>query len=230
MAAVTFEIGTADSGNTPNTSGAFTPALNDLLIVFCIGSATVQATAALTSSVGMTFTQILRATYAASVNSIYAFVANALVSNAASQTVTFDPAPDTANGSNIFVFAVAGMTRVGLNAILQSAKQDNQAASTTPAPAFAVAALTGNVTLGGVGNNSNPAGLTTPTGWTESSDIGYNTPTTGGEVVFRNSGFTGTTITWGSTSATVFGDIILELDTSTPAGSPYYAYNQMMGA
>jgi hypothetical protein len=229
MAACTHEVDTADTGNTPNTSGAFTPVLGDLLIVFIVASATVTdpASSALTSSVGMTFTQFLRAQCAAGVDSIYGFVSDALVTNAASQTVSFAPA-DPANGTNIIVCAVAGMTRVGLAAVRQSAKQDNQAAG-TPAPAFAAAALTGNPTLGCIGNASSPAGLTFPASWTEGADIGYSTPPTGAEYIFRNSGFTGTTITWGGASATAFGSIIVELDSSA-IGSPYYAYNQMMGA
>lgn len=223
MATVTHEISTADTGNTPNASGAFTPAADDLLIVFIVASATVTdpASSALTNSQGITFTQILRAQCASGVDSIYAFVANSLVTSgqAVSQTVTFNPA-DVANGTNIFVAAVAGMTRVGIDAILQSAKQDNQAAG-TPAPAFGASAQTGNPTLGVIGNATNPAGLTPPTSWTEGGDIGYATPTTGGEYVYRNSGFTGTTITWGSASASAFGSIIIELDTSVPASNPY---------
>lgn len=223
MATVTHRVITADTGNTPNASGAFTPSLNDLLIAFVVASATVQDPGALASSIGgFTFSPILRATYASSVNSIYAFVSDALVSSATSQTVSFDPA-DTANGTVIMVCSVSGMSRVGTAAILQSAKQDNQAATGTPAPAFSANALTGNPTLGVVGNESNPAALTEPTGWSEGGDTGYNTPATGAEYVFRDSGFTGTTITWGGTSASAFGAIILELDTSAAAtGKPQF--------
>jgi hypothetical protein len=61
--------------------------------------------------------------------------------------------------------------------------------------------------------------MTPPTSWTEDSDNGYSTPTAGQESVSRVSGFTGTTVTWGGTSATAFGDIIVEIDTSSfPAG------------
>lgn len=219
----THAVGTADTGNTPNTSGAFTPAVDDLLIVFVVGSATVTDAGDTLTNSGVTFTRFLSATYAASVNAIHGYVANALVPSATSQSVTFTPT-DTANGTVIFVCRVAGMTRTGLNAIRQSAKEDNQGAGGTPAPAFASAALTGNPTLGVIGNNTNPAGLTEPTGWTEpasTGDLGYATPTTGGEYVFRDSGFTGTTITWGGTSASVFGSIIVELDSSSPPPGGY---------
>lgn len=216
MATVTLEINTPDTGNTPNTSGAFTPATLDLLIVIIAASETVTdpAASALTSSVGLTFSQITRATYRTSLDSLYMFVSNTLVTaaQAISQTVTFTPA-DTASGTNISVVSVTGMKRSGLNAIRQFAQQINQAAG-TPAPAFALAALTANAAVGAVGNNTNPATMTPPAGWTENGDLGYITPTTGLEHASINSGFTGTTVTWGSASGSTFASIIVELNTS----------------
>jgi hypothetical protein len=79
-------------------------------------------------------------------------------------------------------------------------------------------ALTGNVTLGFLANGTNPATMTEPTGWTEAADLGYATPTTGVHAVHRDSGFTGTTITWGSTTGGSTLDIILEMDTSAAGG------------
>lgn len=220
MAACTFAVGTADTGVTPNTSGAFTPAVGDLLIAFIVASGTTQAVATLTSSIGgFTFTQFAKGAYSSSANSIYGFVSDALVSSATSQSVTFDTASDGATGTVIFVFRVSGMTRTGLSAIRQFGLQDNGSASGTPTVSFnSGAALTGNPTLGCVGNSSSPAGMTAPTNWTEPAggDLGYSTPTTGGEVVSRDSGSTASSITWGGTSATVYGAMIVELDTSSP--------------
>lgn len=214
MATCVLRVGTADTGATPNTSGSFTPGSGDLHIVFVVATDTVQATATLTNSNGITtYTQFLRATYASSAHSIYGFVSDSLGATG-SQTVTFDTASDPATGTLIFVYSIGSMTKFGLSAILQSTKQDNGAAAGTPAPAFGVSALTGNPTLGCIGNNTNPAGMTPPTNWTESAsgDLGYINPATGGEVVHRDSGFTGTTITWGSTSASTFGALIVEVD------------------
>jgi len=217
-AATTHAVATASTSNaTSYASGAFTPAANDLLIAFVVASGTV-ATGTMTSSVGgQTFTKITSFAYSASANTVYAFVSDQLVS-ATSQTVTFDCTGDNATGAVIFVARISGMSRTGLSAIKQSAGQANQSASTTPAPAFGASALTGNPTLGVIGNATSPAGMTPPTGWTEnaSGDTGYSTPTTGGEYVYRDSGFTGTTITWGGTSASVFASLIVELDTSAP--------------
>jgi len=186
-----------------------------LLIGFGVGSVTSAATAQFTSSVGLTFSQFAKATYNGSANSLYGFVSDGFVTNAASQTVDFGVSGDETTGTIIFVCAVAGMPTSGLAAVRQFAVQNNGAAAGTPAPAFASLCLTGNVTLGCVGNNAAAAGsLTPPTGWTEpasTGDLAYATPSTGGEYCFRDSGFTGTTVTWGSASATVFGAIIVEL-------------------
>ena len=215
MATVTHEVGTADTDATPNTSGAFTPAVGDLLVVFVTATGTLQATATLTSSVGgFTFTQVTNQQRGTPSHSSYMFVSDALVSSATSQTVTFDTASDGATGTVIQVAAIAGVTRVGLDAIRQF-KSTTNIASVTPAVTFDAACLTGNPTLCHVANTDNPAGMTEPTGWTEASDLGHATPDNGGEYAFRNSGFTGTTITWGSDSASAWGAIIAEVDTSS---------------
>jgi hypothetical protein len=60
--------------------------------------------------------------------------------------------------------------------------------------------------------------VTEPTGWTEHADTGYNNPTSGMEVASRDSGFTSTSIIWGSNSASNWGAIIAELDSSAAGG------------
>lgn len=208
----TFAIATSSTSNTTSyASGAFTPAAGDLLLVFAMAGATTAA-ASMTDSQSLGFTKVGSAVASTSTDTMYCFVSNKFAA-ASSMTVTFDCTGDAADGCVIIVFRLAGMTRSGEGAVRQTAKQDNQAASGTPAPAFAVAALTGNPTYGGIMNSSNPAAMTPPTSWTEnaSADTGYNTPTTGAEAVYRDSGFTGTTITWGGTSATAFCSLIIEM-------------------
>lgn len=216
MATVTHLNATANTAVSPLTSGAFTPAANDLLVVFVVATGELLANGTLSSSDGLTFTKQVTTTKATA-HPLYLFVADSLA-NAVSQTVTFDDATDPTTGQIIFVAGVAGMSKTGATAVRQTAVQADQAAGGTPAPVFASAALTGNPTLGLVGNADNPAAVTPPTDWTEAADTGYNSPSTGGEYVFRDSGFTGTTITWGSTSSTAFGTITVELDAS--GGTP----------
>jgi len=215
MATATHEAITADTTTSPNTSDAFTPAASDLLVVFVVGGGLFNdATVDLTSSTALTFTQITHATFNDSTDDIYAFVANALVTDTSSQTVTVAHAPHASTGTIIAVCAFAGMTRFGLSAIKQSKIVNNRLAVDTPVIIFDAACLTGNPTICMVGNGNNPAALTAPTSWTEQGDVGFATPTTGGEYVTRNSGFTGTTVTWGSASSTRWGALGLELDTA----------------
>lgn len=213
MATVTHEIGLATTTAGPQTTAAFTPAAGDLLVVFATASGSVDATPTLTNSLGLTFTKVNSALSRASADTIYCFVANQFAA-ASSQTVTFDTPNDVNTGCIVYVAAVAGLVRTGLAAIRQSAIQNNDTAGTAPNPAFSIAALTANPCLGGMTNATNPSAMTQPSGWTEgTADLGYASPTTGGEYAFINSGFTGTTVTWGSNSATASGSVIVELDT-----------------
>lgn len=222
MAAHTPAVTTAVTTNsTSYASGAFTPAVGDLLLVYVVAGATTAAGALTGTGAGLTFSRITNALFNSNGDRIYAFVADKLVTAAASQTVTFDCTGDAADGSIIFVFRVSGLTRTGLLAVRQSGVVSNNAAS-TPAISFPAVALTGNPVSGCLGNVTNPATMTAPTGFTESAvagalgDVGYATPTHGGHAVYRDSGHTSATVTWGSASASVWGGIIVELDTSPP--------------
>jgi hypothetical protein len=218
-ATVTHLVATVNSGNvTSYPSTYFTPASNDLLVVKVIASNSTS-TGTLTSSEGLGFTRITSLSYASFAHTVYLFVANSLASNT-SQTVTFDCSDDQATGAIIFVMGVSGMSRTGSSAIRQSQVQSGTSGG-TPNPSFSSSALTGNPTVGVVANGTNPAGMTEPTNWTEASDTEYANPNTGGEYVSRDSGFTGTQITWGSSSATTsWGCIIAELDTSAASSPP----------
>lgn len=217
MAAVTHGVTLASTSNVATyTTASFTPVNNDLLVLFAVVTATAAA-GSVSDSLGGAWTQVTTAVKATSGDKLWCWIRNAL-STGAALTVTMDVTGDNGTGAVLFVARVSGMTRTGSNgAAKQSAVQSNQASGGTPAPAFPANALTGNPTLGFVANATNPATLTPPTNWTEQADVGYGTPTTGAEYVSRDSGFTGTTITWGSTSGSAFGDISVELDTSAPA-------------
>jgi hypothetical protein len=205
--------GTSGTGDRTVT---ITPAVNDLFVVFCAVNVNTNTAPTMTDDNGSgAYARVTTAQWNTSANTMSVFVRTALMTNTTSTIIT------CATGSNtsgeLVVFAISSMSRVGAGAILQSAVQANQASSTTPAPTFSASVLTANLTLGAVANATNPATLTPPTSWTEDAtagDVGQATPTLGLESVSRNSGFTGTTITWGSTSASAFADIIVELDTS----------------
>lgn len=157
---------------------------------------------------------ILKAT---SADRMYLFARNALVGNTASTIITM--APGATSGGGLSASRWTGFTRVGAALIRsitgtpQVGKQDNQAAATA-APALPAACLTTNPTIGVVFNATNPPTFTATASWTERFDNGFNTPTTGMHVQTRDSGFTGTTVTWGTASGSAFCSMIVELDAS----------------
>jgi hypothetical protein len=218
VAACTFRVGTADTGATPNTSGAFVPATGDLLVVlFCASAsaAAAQATWTVTSSIGgFTFSAVTRGGGASSTDRLQVFVSDALVSDTSSQTVTVSNTSDEGNGSIIFVYSVSGMARAGTGAIRQFKARGPELSSVGLEVVFDAACLTDNPTLVVMTNASNPAAVSPPTNWTEnaSGDLGYSNPTQGAECAHRDSGFTGTTVTWATNSASAWGAIIVELD------------------
>lgn len=216
--ATTYRTSAAGGGSsgTGNRTVTITPAVNDLMVVFCAVSVNTNTVPTMSDNNGSgTYTRVTVAQWNTSANTMSVFIRNALMVNTTSTVITCETGSNTSG--ELVAVAVSGMTRVGNNgAALQSAVQQNQAGSTTPAPAFSASALTANMTLGAIGNGTNPATLTTPTNWTERQDVGQASPNTGLEVVTRDSGFTGTTITWGGTSPSVFAAIIVELDNSSP--------------
>jgi hypothetical protein len=217
MATTTHRVNTPSTSNaTSYVSAAFTPAAGELLVIGVMAGATAVAAPTLVSSTGITFTLVDVVEIAGSTDRLYLFVADA-VATAVSMTLTFDCTGDAADGAVIMGGAVGSYGgRVGLAAIRQSIKAQNQAAG-TPALTFPAAVLTTNPTFGFVGNASNPANVTAPTGHTTLANGGYSTPTTGEAYVARLSGFTGPTLTWAGASASAFGAIAVEIDITSPA-------------
>ena len=210
MAAVTL-LGTAtfDTNSGTHTVVA-TPAIGDLIVIIAANTGNTSNALPTDNNNSGTYKQINTCVKAASVDTLKAFIRDDLISAASS--TTFTHAVGTSTGGGIAVLKVTGMTRKGLRAVLQSAIQSNQAAAGTPAPVFGAAALTGNAVIGAVFNATNPATMTPRTSFTERADVGYATPTTGLEVMSRDSGETATTQTWGGTSASAFCSLVLELD------------------
>lgn len=206
----------------PKTATLTAATAGDLIVIVCAYTGQTAAPV-ITDDQSGTYTEVLGgALKNASADAAWIFIRDALLP--ATQSTIVSAARASTTGGGMVIFRVSGMTRVGTDAVRnwattpQRGKQENQAASGTPAPALPAAALTGNPTLGFVFNATNPATLTPNASWTEKADIGYNTPTTGLEVVGRDSGFTGTTVTWGGTSGSAFASAIIELDSSAPAG------------
>jgi hypothetical protein len=216
IAPVTLLVATADTGTTPNTSGAYTPTAGSLQVVVTAARTTTDTAPTLSNSTGLTFTRgSTVATFPTVVgNALAVFVANALTSNVSSQTVTLSHAGDEAAGSVIAVLEVTGMTKTGSAAILKIGADNDRGAGNTLAMAMGGAVITGNPTIAAAINSSNPAALTAPSGWTELVDTGFATPNGGLQVSSRDSGFTGSTITYGSALADNGAGLAIELDAS----------------
>lgn len=208
MAAVVHGVTYNNTANlSVYTTAAFTPATDDLLVVTAIVTGTVSV-GSCSSSAGTTFTKVAPPTPQAGT---YLFVANSRSTNT-SQTISVDVTGDAGTGAIIHVARVSGMSRVGSSAVKQSGGVASGSAGTAPAFTFASSVLTEDPTIVTMVNTTSPAGLTPPTSWGELADSGYSTPTTGKEYASRNSGFTGTTVTWASNSATAWGASGVELD------------------
>jgi hypothetical protein len=224
--ATVAHLGTAVINTTAGSKTVTaTPTANDLVVVFTpitglTGSGpTISVTDDNSDGQG-SYTMIgvtPNRTGFSTLGALQVWVRNSLVG--ISNSTIFTANQTGSSGGGLDLFRVSGMSRAGSSAVRQSTGQSSGTAGTTPAPAFGSAVLTGNPVLAAVGNGTSPATLT-PRGspvYTEATDVGYSTPTTGFESMFISSGETGTTITWGSTSATSFASIAIELDSSAPS-------------
>ena len=193
-----------------------TPAVGDRIVLVCAhtGSTSTSATPPTDNSSDGAGTYVLIATAvkASSADTLTFWAREARIT--VSAVTIFTHNPGTTSGGGMGVIKVAGGFKFGAGLIVQSGKQDNQAATGTPTVTLAKAPLTTNGLVGVVFNSSNTATLTprASPAWTERADVGYATPPSGLEIMTIDSGETGTSIAWGSTSATEFCSMVVELD------------------
>jgi hypothetical protein len=213
MALAVTLLGTATFTTATGTKTVVaTPAVGDLIVIVTGHSGNTSAATPTDDNSSGAYTRITSALAQAGVDTLGIHIRTALIGAAVS--TTFTHAPGTSTGGGLAVFKVTGMQKTGASAARASAKQDNQAAGGTPTPVLAQAALTTNALIAAVLNATSPATLTprASPAWTERTDVGYSTPTTGLEAMSINSGETGTSIAWGGTSASAFGSLVVELD------------------
>jgi len=227
MASWRTSVAGGSTSGTGNRTVTITPAVGDLFIVCIAVAANAQdaPTCADNNANGGSYYRIDVGNWLiVAVNyRISLFVRDYALINTTSTTITGTTGSNTSG--SIIVVAVSGMDRFGKDAIRQIGTQDNQTAGGTPAPIFPVAALTGNMCIGAIGNGTNPGGVTQPASWTSRHNVGFSNDALGQVVATRDSGETNSTITWGSTSASIFASIVAELDTSKSPGE-YVGQNQ----
>lgn len=166
--------------------------------------ATVAAAPTMTNSEGTTMTLIDRQEFnAASIMCTFEAQAN---SAAASQTVTFDCTGDDGSAFIIYVWEISDF-----GSVVQIASTEG-GTDTVPAVTMGAAFDTNNCGIGMCGSNVNSTTyFTPPTNWTEDDEEGRSTPATNAEAIHRNSGETGSTITWGFTSANLWVAVVAEI-------------------
>lgn len=209
MASVSLGVPFSSSSNASSyTSGSFTPSQGDLILVLVAATATAAA-GSISSTQSLGWTNVVFATKNSSLDRLYVFVANTFASNS-SMTVTFNCTGDAATGAVLNALIISGMSRAGASAVRQSKPVNNQAAS-TPSITFDSACLASNPVVLLQANAS--TGVPSLSGWTLLDSNTYSNPTLGFGSYSVNSGFSGDTITWPS-STTAHGLIGVELDAS----------------
>lgn len=205
-----------NAGGTNTHGVSFTPAVDDLLVVV-VGLSGVAGAffPTVTCDNGITLT---RATPGA-VPRIDVWISDQKVSSAVLHTVTVDCTGDATTGQNIDVLAISGMTNLGAAAIRsgQILNQDNGTSGTTPQVVLPSACLTSNPVLFVVRAALTDPFSTPPSGWTELSDNGFDTPSVAMSCNKVDSGFTSNTITAGASVAASYGALAIEFDASAAA-------------
>ena len=217
MAIVTTVRGTVSSGTdtTAYATSAFTPTAGEVLVAFFEFETYNGGAIAVTDSQGGSWSRVTESSRTAAVDTVQCYVRNSTVS-ATSMTVTFTE-PLGAAGCNGAVFSMTGVNGSGSSCIVQSQIANDSGAS-TPTAAFSSTTATGNATLLACFNSANPSGVTSPTGWSDGSNIGHALPTAGERTSYRDSGFAGTTVTWGS-SVNNWAIIMVEVRAASEAAS-----------
>jgi len=209
-------------------SGAFTPAADDLLVAAFAITGTAGPPVGCTSTgntAAWSLVETCTFTTGANQGRIWVWIQDALCT-AVSTVVTCDTTTDPGTGRNSWIWRISGMTKTGSAAMLQSAHDQSHAAGTAQAAALASAALTTNPTLLFYHDEGTSVALTVPTNWTEPSSPAaegiFSTPASRGDSANRDSGFTGTTVTWGTASTGVYGSVLMELDASSATPYPVF--------
>lgn len=199
------------SNVTSYALGAFTPAANSVLVVFVHAGATVAAGSM--SGGGLTWIKQTSIAYNAGADTLYVFYA-VVGASPVSTTPTFDCTGDPADGAVMGIWQITG---ANTSSPVRQAKTA-QTTGSNPTVTFTSAALTTSAVIAGFGVPANPPTSTPPTGWTETYDTGYPTPSKGGTGAYIQTGFTGTAVTFGRSTSSAYGIAAIEIAVATSGG------------
>jgi hypothetical protein len=214
MAAVT-SLGNSFSTASGTHTVTATPAVGDIIIIITASTGNTSAATPTDDNSSGVYVEIgSGAVMNASGDTMRAFARTTPIPAAVS--TVFTHAPGTSTGGGLLVLKATGMTRFGALAAAQSLAVQNNQGAATPAPVLGGTPQSANPVVTAVFNNTNTAGLTKRTGYTDrtgAAGVGYTLPTTGFECCTIDSAESSATITWGSASASAFCSLALELDT-----------------
>ncbi len=200
---------TANQAVYTSAANTTVPAVGDYIVVLVVASGSLDA-AVVTDDQGGTYTRVNQTTFNSNADQVAIYIRDTAVTSTTALKTTVDFTGDNATGCTWRDFRLAGATGAAVKSGVNTG-----GAGTTPSVALGSAVATANPIIGAVGNKNSPAGITEPSGWAEASDLGYSTPTTGREFANRDSGETGSTITWGSSSASAWGAVVVEFEAAS---------------
>ncbi len=184
----------------------WTPAASDVIVGFIVASGTTLASPTLTS-VSETWTLQTSATFNSGVSTIYCFTCP-ITGTPTLTTPVFNCTGDAATGC---AMAFITFTGADTSSPVVQFKVKNSTATTNPSITFDSNLNTNNGYCMCIAMAANPPSITPATGWSESDDTGYGSPTTGLEVSYRATGESGATITTTRASSTNHGIVAIEI-------------------
>lgn len=212
MAAVT-SLGNTWNTTAGNKTVTATPAVGDLIVVVhgMSGQAGADDSVITDDNSGGTYTKYNAAPLSSgggTQGALWISVRDSLIASATSTIFTATNSGDT--GGGLTVLKVTGMTYAGAQAVRQVTGESSQTEN-PPSIDFSTNTLTGNPIILGCFAEDNPAGITPPTGFTEHTDTGWATPTSGVEVCSVDSGQTSSSYGWTGGAATDHNEVGIEL-------------------
>ena len=203
MALVSTLVATHNTSNNASTyaTGTFSAAIGDFLTVSAGVTGSAQSVATPTLSTGAA--NWTRHDQSLGTNSSY-FWTGVVTATITNGTITIDVTGDAGTGAVVLVYNCPG-------GAFRQFDANGSTVSGLPTGVFANVLLTTSSYIATVGNLSNPAAMTPPSGWSQDFDDGHALPAEGGHGSHRDQGETGTTITFGSTSATAYQAYFVEI-------------------
>lgn len=227
FAAIGITEGAAEIVSTTNAAtydfASFTPATNNVIVVFAFGRGTFDDGAITNvSGTSLTWTRATSTTFNGAVDTVYIFWAKTGASTAAS-VYRVDFTGDNATGCIAYMLQFSG---ADLNTVIPLKQAVVNLNTSTNATSGTIPALSTNngyaAAWMGALSSSNPANVSTPpTSWTEIGDNGFGTPTSNASSAFRAGGETATSVTF-TNSSTVWGFGMVEVYVAGagPSGAP----------